>query len=101
MASCEYSTGYSADLDFELVHGVIGLYTESCELLDLLLKALLHDNNFDKEKLIDEAGDALWYLQLLGNNLGGLEALRDKNVEKLQIRYPDGFSEERANLRIG
>ena len=44
-----------------LLHGVIGLVTETSELLDAIKKSLFYGKPLDKTNLIEELGDLLWY----------------------------------------
>lgn len=48
-----------------LLHGVIGLVTESGELLDTIKKSLFYGKPLDKTNLIEELGDLLWYISLI------------------------------------
>jgi NTP pyrophosphatase (non-canonical NTP hydrolase) len=78
----------------QLLHGILGLRTEADELLKLVHDALAHDLPIDRRKVIDEAGDCLFYLVLL------LAAVRsdlpeaiERNIAKLKARFPDGYSD--------
>ena len=48
-----------------LLHGVIGLVTETGELLDAIKKSLFYSKPLDKTNLIEELGDLLWYISLI------------------------------------
>jgi NTP pyrophosphatase (non-canonical NTP hydrolase) len=51
----------------------------------------------DRDKIIDEAGDCLWYLAAIASGLGvGLGEIAEGNVEKLRKRYPEGFEAHRS-----
>ena len=80
-----------------LLNGVMGLNGEAGECIDLMKKAMFQGHKLDKEKLLDELGDILWYVAI---TCEGLETTVDEamthNVEKLMKRYPDGFSAERS-----
>jgi len=76
----------------------LGLSGEVGEITDLLKKHLFHSHELDREKVILELGDVLWYLTELAHALETtLDAVLEKNVEKLRLRYPDGFSVERSH----
>lgn len=89
----------------DIIHGIVGVATESAELCEAVLKAL--DDmmqgraaDFDEVNLKEEGGDLLWYLAILFSQLGTdftTEARR--NIAKLMLRYPDGFSEQNALVR--
>lgn len=85
-----------------LFHAFIGLTTEVGELQDLLKKKAMYGKDFDRNKLVDELGDVLWYLGVACNVLGvSLEEVMEKNYKKLATRYGDKleFSENAALFR--
>ena len=78
-----------------LLNGVMGLCGEAGECIDIVKKHLFQGHELDKEKLIDEASDCLWYIASLAESLGiTMESIAIHNVEKLKKRYPSGFSAE-------
>lgn len=80
-----------------LLNGVMGLCGEAGECIDVVKKHLFQGHELDKDKLIDEAGDCLWYLAAVASGLGiGLGEIASHNVEKLRKRYPDGFDTTRS-----
>ena len=84
----------------EIIHGIIGKFTEAGELLEALLKAVLQTENLDTFNLREEIGDGFWYdaiiLQAIGSNFGEAQAV---NIQKLRKRFPDRFTEYDANTR--
>lgn len=80
-----------------LINGVMGLCGESGEAIDIVKKWLAQGHELDKEKLAKELGDICWYLAETATALGlSLEDLMIANIEKLQKRYPEGFSAEKS-----
>lgn len=78
----------------------LGLCGESGEVADLVKKHLGHGHDLDKEKIKEELGDVLWYIASMCHCLGmDLKDVAAKNVEKLMIRYPNGFDTERSKNR--
>lgn len=72
---------------------VVGLAGEAGEVADLIKKGVFHRHGIDRPKLEEELGDALWYIAALCNTLGlDLSTIMRSNIEKLKIRYPNGFS---------
>ena len=71
----------------------LGLGGEAGEVVDEVKKHLFHGKPLDKDKLLNEVGDVLWYvdhlLALLGFTLQDALAAND---DKLSARYPDGWS---------
>jgi NTP pyrophosphatase (non-canonical NTP hydrolase) len=79
----------------------MGLAGEAGEVVDYLKKVYFHGHEIDKEKLKLELGDVLWYV----SNLALLHeiSLNDvgrSNIEKLEKRYPSGFSVEKSINRL-
>lgn len=77
----------------------LGLGGESGEVTDEIKKILFHARNLDRDKLIEEAGDVLWYLAGLANVLGTtLHEMAARNIAKLQKRHPNGFTPGQAKV---
>ena len=87
-------------IDNDTLHGIMGIATESTELVQLLLKTLAYNDKFDRVNLSEEIGDIMWYIALLctANDLS-LENIMQQNIDKLKLRYPEKFTEEHANIR--
>ena len=83
-----------------LINGVMGLCGESGEAIDIVKKWLAQGHELDREKLAKELGDIAWYLAETATALGiSLEEVMERNIEKLQRRYPEGFSPENSRNR--
>ena len=85
------------DLSYEerLTLGALGLSGEAGETVDTLKKFLFHRNGkpLDIEKIRDESGDVLWYLNLLFATLGlTWEEVMEANIAKLEARHVNGFT---------
>lgn len=78
----------------------LGLAGEAGEVVELIKKHVHHGRGLDREKLLKELGDVLWYLTL-ATRLGGftLSEVMDANIAKLRARFPDGWSVEAANAK--
>lgn len=80
-----------------LINSVMGLCGESGEAIDIVKKWLAQGHPLDRENLAGELGDVAWYLAEAATALGmPLEDILRANLEKLERRYPDGFSTERS-----
>jgi len=65
------------------------------ELLNFLKKVLWHGKDFDVEVVTEEAGDILWYLAMLCDSVDiNLSEVAERNLVKLQRRYPNGFKKK-------
>ena len=74
-----------------ILNGVLGLAGESGECADIVKKHLFQGHDLNKEKLLDELGDVLWYIAITAKGLGySLEDVAQHNIEKLSARYPQG-----------
>ena len=81
--------------DTELVNYTLGLVCESGEFGDIIKKHLYHGQDLDIEKIKLELGDIMWYIGNVCNVLNiELSEVAGKNIEKLEKRYPNGFSNE-------
>lgn len=84
-----YVTGYA-----------LGLAGEAGEVVDLLKKHLFHSRPLDLDSLEKELGDVLWYLSAIATSYGlSLSDIAEKNVNKLRLRYPNGFTPEDSEAR--
>ena len=80
-----------------ILHAAMGLCTEAGELMDQLKKHLFYGKELDDVNLIEEAGDLLWYLAVLFDELGtSFEEVMQINHDKLAKRYGEKFSSEAA-----
>jgi len=72
--------------------GALGLAGEGGEVVDVVKKALFHGKPLDREKLLEEMGDQLWYYQCLLEAVDASFAeVVQKNEAKRKARYPGGF----------
>lgn len=83
-----------------LLNGVMGLCGEAGEVIDLVKKHLHQGHELDKKKLAIECGDCAWYLALIASAIDmPFGEILKMNIEKLEKRYPEGFSKERSIRR--
>lgn len=84
----------------ELAILALGVAGEAGEVADLIKKHVGHGHPLDKEKLILELGDVLWYVAALAESLNArMDDVASANAAKLRKRYPDGFDQERSKQR--
>lgn len=98
----------TASLDFgdKLINGVMGLAGETGEVADLVKKAMFQGHSLDIDKIAEELGDVLWYINLISSAIDEmghrgftLDEIAQINITKLQKRYPNGFDTERSQNR--
>ena len=84
----------------QLCNAALGIAGEAGEVADTMKKHLFHGFPLDRDALVKELGDCMWYIAMLGTQLGiELDEIGRTNIAKLQRRYPEGFSEERSRNR--
>ena len=80
-----------------LLNSALGLCGESGEVADLVKKHRFQGHGLDIEHIAKELGDIAWYLAVGAYSIGyDLEKILQMNVDKLEARYPDGFSTDRS-----
>ena len=86
----------------KIIHGIIGVATESGELLDLLYRTLIQCETLDEVNLKEEMGDLFWYLAVLSDASGvSFDEVQQVNIAKLRARYPNKFTEfDAANRNL-
>lgn len=84
-----------------LVWNALGLAGESGEVADHIKKVVFHRHELDRDKVIKELGDVLWYVAALCTKLEvSMSTVMDRNIAKLQKRYPAGYSADASKARI-
>lgn len=84
------------------VHAVLGLGGEAGEVVDIVKKSWVREKPIDREHLIEELGDVIFYWFALCRNQGIRPAdVIDANVRKLSERYPPGTSALQAPAVVG
>jgi len=77
-------------LQASILHMAVGVSGEAGELLDAVKKHAVYQKQLDFDNVREEAGDILFYLTGLLNELGlTLNECIEANVEKLSKRYPE------------
>lgn len=80
-----------------ILNGVLGIAGEGGEVADIVKKNLFQGHELDKDKLVDELGDVMWYIAIMAEGLGvSLEEIARHNILKLLKRYPNGFEATRS-----
>ena len=86
-----------------LITAALGLSAEAGEFGDLVKKCLFQGKELNKENrelMIKELGDVMWYLSQGCMALGvTIEEVLWANIDKLEKRYPNGFEVSRSENR--
>jgi NTP pyrophosphatase (non-canonical NTP hydrolase) len=71
----------------------LGIVGEAGEVSELVKKYIGHGHPIDIDKVTKELGDVLWYIADVAAQLGiDLDDIACRNIHKLKMRYPEGFS---------
>lgn len=88
------------DEQIMVLWNALGLVGEAGELAPLVRHAIWTDMKFDRDGIVDEAGDTLWYVAALCTKLDiPMSEIMERNIQKLKARYPDGYSSEHSKSR--
>ena len=83
-----------------LLHGAIGISTESGEILDAFKKHIYYGKELDIVNIKEEIGDVMWYCAIFCRDLNiSFEEIMETNINKLKARYGEKFTEDKANNR--
>jgi NTP pyrophosphatase (non-canonical NTP hydrolase) len=89
------------DNEIMAVWDVVGLTGEAGEVADLIKKGVFHQHGIDIEKLKKEIGDTLWYVSALCTTLDlDMSEIMQQNIDKLKLRYPNGYNSEDSKKRV-
>lgn len=81
----------------DIIHGIIGVATESVELVEALNDSIKSGLLLDDVNIKEEIGDIFWYIAILANRLDiSFEDIQTTVINKLKARYPDKFTEDYA-----
>ncbi len=90
-----------SDENIRLLHACMGLSGESGEVVDAFKKHLLYGKPLDRGNLLEECGDILWYMGVMIRTLGSsFDEVMQMNHDKLNKRYPTGYTDKNAILRL-
>ena len=106
LATKYFSENQSHDFptdEIMIVWNALGLAGEAGEVANLAKKGVFHRHGLDKALLKTELGDVMWYVAALCTYLElDLAEVMQANIDKLELRYPNGFtfadSQKRADL---
>jgi len=77
-----------------VVHGAMGLCTESAEFLDTVKKHIFYGKFIDIVNIEEELGDLMWYMAIIMDAMHiNPNSVMESNIAKLKKRYGDKFSE--------
>lgn len=100
---CARTMAKPTDIHADTVQNLVfacKLSGEAGEVSELLGKHYGHGHDLDEEELTKELGDVLWYVAAIAKKFNiKLSVVATRNIQKLQKRYPNGFSHEASRNR--
>jgi len=85
----------------ELLCAVMNLVTHAGGFTEHMKKHVIHGHSLDKEKVVKEMGDVMWYLALAADTIDvTLPEIMGANIKKLRERYGDKFSSDASINRV-
>lgn len=83
-----------------MVHASMGIAGEAGEVIDAVKKTWIYGKPLDRENILEECGDLLFYISALLTQTGyTLDDAMNANMDKLKKRYPDGYTDNAALAR--
>lgn len=87
--------------ELAILAATLGLVGEAGEVAEFIKKWIFHRHDIDRDMVKKELGDCAWYLADLCTAFGfDLGEIMAENIEKLKVRYPDGFSSADSQARV-
>lgn len=87
--------------DMELLHSALLLADESGEFISCIKKYIVYKQEFDLTNAIEELGDIMYGVFAAANVMGiPVDYIMANNKAKLDVRFPDGYSDEYAKQRF-
>ena len=81
----------------QLRNAAYGLNGEAGEVIDLLKKHEFQGHPLNYDEVVKELGDIAWYLALACTAIGmPMSTMLERNIEKLEERYPNGFDADKS-----
>ena len=87
------------DKEKEILTWGLGIAGEAGDVAGCIKKTFSHKND-QKAGIKENIGDTLWYAAMICNFFGwDLDKVLEENIEKLQKRYPKGFTKKHAKRK--
>lgn len=75
-----------------LTNCALGLASETGEVLEVIQKYTFENHQLDRDELVKEMGDVLWYLSQIAEWADiSFDEVANTNIEMLKSRYPDSY----------
>ncbi len=97
--SIEYAAEAQNEQTMRIIHGILGIMSEGGEMTKAICDFIYADPRtpIDEVNIIEECGDTLWFINLILTAVGSsIPQAMERNIAKLQKRFPSKFTEEAA-----
>lgn len=85
------------EVDTRLFHAIVGIATESTELVEAIVSAIECERDIDQVNVKEELGDLNWYQAIAVDATNAdWNGILETNLNKLKKRYPERFTSEDA-----
>ena len=96
---CQRTAVKFKDKEKEIFTWGLGIAGEAGDVAGCIKKTISHKND-QKAGIKENLGDALWYMAMICNYFGwDFDEVLAENIEKLEKRYPNGFSKKKAKRK--
>jgi NTP pyrophosphatase (non-canonical NTP hydrolase) len=96
---CKKTAQTFDDKDKEIMTWGLGVAGEAGDVAGCIKKTVSHKND-QIPGIRENLGDTMWYMAMIANYFGwDFDEILQENIEKLQKRYPQGFSQEGAKRK--
>jgi NTP pyrophosphatase (non-canonical NTP hydrolase) len=83
--------------DLEISTWGLGITGEAGDVASCIKKTFAHENKTAEAGIKENLGDTFWYAAMICNFFGwDMDKILEENIEKLEKRYPNGFTIEKA-----
>jgi NTP pyrophosphatase (non-canonical NTP hydrolase) len=83
-----------------MCHAALGLSSEAGEYATAVKANIVYGRPLDEANIFEELGDVLWFVAYAAATHGyALEDVALNNIQKLQKRFPERYSDSCANAR--
>ena len=95
-----YEDFHTGDVSARLDYATMGLVTEATKVLDIVKKTKKNIQPLDREKVKEELGDIVWYLNLTLDELDfSFDEILQATLDKIDRKYPKDDLEKTKLIR--
>lgn len=78
-----------------------GIVQEACKIAEFIKKGIFHQHGILLDDVLNSLSRIVWYVEAICEKTDrSIENIANRNIEKLKIRYPDGYNMEDSIKRV-